>query len=59
MVYEKIGFSSGDVLTAAQMNHIEAGIAAEAEVEAKFFYETATQNNIQPLFFVADIEYET
>lgn len=37
MVYEKIGFSSGDVLTAAQMNHIEAGIAAEAEVEAKFF----------------------
>lgn len=26
MAYEKIGFSSGDVLTAAQMNHIEAGI---------------------------------
>lgn len=28
MAYEKIGFNSGDVLTAAQMNHIETGIDA-------------------------------
>ena len=40
-------------------HYVKAGTASEAEVEAKFFYETATQNNIQPLFFVADIEYET
>lgn len=26
MAYEKIGFSSGDVLTAVHMNHIEMGI---------------------------------
>lgn len=40
-------------------HYVKAGTASEAEIEAKFFYETATQNNIQPLFFVADIEYET
>lgn len=40
-------------------HYVKAGTASEAEAEAKFFYETATQNNIQPLFFVADIEYET
>ena len=40
-------------------HYVKAGTTAEAEKEAKFFYETATQNNIQPLFFVADIEYET
>lgn len=40
-------------------HYVKAGTEAEAEKEAKFFYETATQNGIQPLFFVADIEYET
>lgn len=40
-------------------HYVKAGTASEAEIEAKFFYETATQNNIQPLFFVADIEYKT
>lgn len=40
-------------------HYVKAGTASEAEKEAKFFYETATQNNIQPLFFVADIEHET
>ena len=40
-------------------HYVKAGTESEAEKEAKFFYETATQNGIKPLFFVADIEYET
>ena len=40
-------------------HYVKAGTAAEAEVEAKFFYETATQEGLKPLFYVADIEYET
>lgn len=40
-------------------HYVKAGTEEEAKTEAKFFYETATQNNAQPLFFVADIEYET
>lgn len=40
-------------------HYVKAGTAAEAEKEANFFYKTATQNSIQPLFFVADIEFET
>lgn len=31
MAYEKLGFVDGQVLTAAHMNHIEAGIAAIAQ----------------------------
>ena len=37
----------------------KAGTAAQARAEAEYFYKAATSNNLQPLFFVADIEYET
>lgn len=40
-------------------HYVKAGTATEAETEAKFFYETATQEGLKPLFYVADIEYET
>lgn len=40
-------------------HYVKASTEEEAKNEAIFFYTTATQNNIQPLFFVADIEYET
>lgn len=40
-------------------HYVKAGTSAEAETEAKFFYETATQEGLKPLFYVADIEHET
>lgn len=40
-------------------HYVKAANTVDAEKEAKFFYETATQNNTKPLFFVADIEHET
>lgn len=40
-------------------HYVKSGSVIEAEKEAKFFYETATQEGLKPLFFVADIEYET
>ena len=40
-------------------HYVKAGTEEEAEIEAKFFYETAIQNGIKPLFFVADIEYQS
>lgn len=38
-------------------HYVKAGTAADAETEAEFFYGIASQYN--PLFYVADIEYET
>lgn len=40
-------------------HYFKAGTAEEAEKEAKFFYECATQEGLEPLFFCPDIEYET
>lgn len=40
-------------------HYVKAGNAVDAATEAKHFYNAATQNGIQPLFFCADIEYET
>ncbi len=37
----------------------KAGTAAEAEKETKFFYECAHQEELEPLFYCADIEYST
>ena len=39
-------------------HYVKAATENQAIEEAKFFYKAATQNNTQPLFFVADIEYE-
>ncbi|MBQ8087607.1 MAG: hypothetical protein IJ234_04195 [Clostridia bacterium] len=39
-------------------HYVKAGTAEEARIEAEFFYSVATANGIEPLFFVADIEYE-
>ena len=40
-------------------HYVKAGNAIDAAAEAKFFYQTATKNGVQPLFFCADIEFET
>lgn len=40
-------------------HYFKAGTVEAAEKEAKFFYECATQNGLQPLFFCPDIEYST
>lgn len=40
-------------------HYVKAGNAIDAAAEAKFFYQTATKNGAQPLFFCADIEFET
>ena len=37
----------------------KAGTPESAKQETKFFYNCATQNNLKPLFYVADIEYST
>ena len=37
----------------------KAGTAEQAKKEATFFYNAATFNGLKPLFFVADIEYQT
>lgn len=38
---------------------VKAGNKAQAKTEAKYFYKCATKNGLNPLFFVADIEYKT
>ena len=40
-------------------HYFKAGTAEEAKKEAEFFYECATKNGLQPLFFCPDIEYKT
>lgn len=37
----------------------KAGTAEEAKKETEFFYQCATKEGLQPLFFCPDIEYET
>ena len=39
-------------------HYVKAGTPEEARKEAFFFYETVAQHSVQPLFFVADIEYK-
>ena len=40
-------------------HYFKAGTKEEAEQETKFFYAAATQENLKPLFFCADIEYKS
>ena len=40
-------------------HYVKAANEEEAKEEAEFFFKTATNNNIQPYFFAADIEYKT
>jgi len=40
-------------------HYFKAGTKEEAEKEANFFYATATQQKLEPLFFCLDIEYKT
>ena len=40
-------------------HYVKSGTEKEAVEQARFFYKSATLENIHPLFFVADIQYET